>query len=99
MPRPVADRSADMIVCDYVMEHLPDPNAFIREASRVLVAGGFVCIRTPNAHSYMGIAAKLIPNRHHKRVVSKVQLARREHEPSSPPAISVQYDFGPARSP
>ena len=73
---PVASRSVDMIICDYVMEHLPDPSSFIQEASRVLVRGGYLCVRTPNTHSYMGIASKLIPNKHHTKVISKLQSAR-----------------------
>jgi len=73
---PVASRSVDLVICDYVMEHLPDPNSFIQEASRVLVKGGFLCIRTPNIHSYMGIASRLIPNKHHTKVVSKLQSSR-----------------------
>src|SRR5271169_5565422 len=49
-PWPVDDRSVDMIICDWVIEHLPDPVAFFSEARRVLVAGGYLCIRTPNAY-------------------------------------------------
>lgn len=79
-PWPIADRTVDMIICDYVMEHLPDPREFIQEASRVLLRGGYVCIRTPNANSYFGIAARLIPNRHHAKVISKVQLMRKDED-------------------
>lgn len=80
-PWPVPDQSAEMIICDYVMEHLPDPKAFIQEASRVLVRGrGYVCIRTPNVYSYMGLASKLIPNRHHAKVIARVGLDRKEED-------------------
>ena len=73
---PVASRSVDMIICDYVMEHLPDPSSFIQEASRVLVRGGYLCVRTPNTNSYMGVASRLIPNKHHTKMISKLQPTR-----------------------
>jgi len=73
---PVASRSVNLVICDYVMEHLPDPNSFIQEANRVLVKGGYLCVRTPNIHSYMGVASRLIPNKHHTKVVSKLQSER-----------------------
>jgi SAM-dependent methyltransferase len=79
-PWPVDDRFADMIICDFVMEHLPDPAAFFLEASRVLVPGGYVCIRTPNALSYIGLISRLVPNRLHSKVLSKVQSDRKEQD-------------------
>jgi SAM-dependent methyltransferase len=79
-PWPIADRSVHMIVCDYVMEHLPDPCAFIQEASRVLVSGGYVCIRTTNALSYVGIISRILPSRYHKEVLSKIQPERKEED-------------------
>jgi len=79
-PWPFGDRSVDMVICDFVMEHLPDPSAFFHEAKRVLVGDGYLCIRTPNAHSYVGIASRLIPNRYHGTVLSRVQTGRAEED-------------------
>jgi SAM-dependent methyltransferase len=79
-PWPIADRSVDMIICDYVMEHLPDPLGFVNEAKRVLVRGGYLCLRTPNSHSYMGIISRLVPNRLHSKVLSKAQSGRKEQD-------------------
>ena len=47
-PWPLADNSADLCVCDNVIEHLPEPEYFFSEVRRVLCPGGVVCIRTPN---------------------------------------------------
>jgi SAM-dependent methyltransferase len=77
---PIADLSVHMIVCEYVMEHLPDPCAFIQEASRVLVKGGYICIRTTNAQSYVGIISRLLPNRFHNAVLSKIQPERKKDD-------------------
>ena len=77
---PVDDRSIDLIICDSVLEHLPDPDSFFAEAKRVLVTGGLLCIRTPNALSYVGITSRLVPNRFHDRVLAKAQLGRHEED-------------------
>ena len=79
-PWPQADRSVDLIFCDSVMEHLPDPESFFREASRVLVTGGCLCIRTANVWSYVGLASKLVPNRHHTKVLRHAQANRKEED-------------------
>lgn len=79
-PWPFDDRSVNMVVCDWVMEHLPDPSAFFDEARRVLVPGGYICIRTLNIHSYVGVASRLIPNKLHSKVLAKVQDGRKEED-------------------
>lgn len=73
---PVDDASVDVLVTDYVLEHVDDPDAFFREAARVLRPGGTFCARTPNKNGYVGIASRLIPNRFHARVVGHVQVSR-----------------------
>lgn len=77
---PVEDGSIDLLVCDYVIEHLEEPEQFFAEARRVLRVGGHICIRTPNAWSYVAVAARLVPNRLHARVTRKVQIGRKEED-------------------
>jgi len=77
---PVEDLSVDLCVCDNVLEHLEKPEVFFREASRILKPGGCLCVRTPNVWSYVGIASRLIPNRYHAGVASKVQEGRKEED-------------------
>lgn len=50
------------------------------EFRRVLRNDGYVCIRTSNRWSYIAIAARLIPNRHHAKVTSTVQQGRKEED-------------------
>lgn len=73
---PVDDASVDVVVSDYVLEHVEDPDGFFGEVVRVLKPGGTFCARTPNKNGYVGIASRLIPNRHHARVVGRVQISR-----------------------
>lgn len=80
-PWPVEDRSVDVVLADCVLEHLADPDAFFAEARRVLRPGnGYLCIRTPNAWSYISLAARLIPNRFHAAVLAYAQSHRKAHD-------------------
>jgi SAM-dependent methyltransferase len=80
-PWPIQDGSIDLVVCDSVVEHLAVPNEFFAEAHRVLIPQrGFLCIRTPNAWSYVGIAQRLIPNRYHANVLQRAQEFRKEED-------------------
>jgi len=75
---PVDDGTVDLILSDYLLEHLSDPQLFFSESRRVLREGGHLCCRTPNRRSYVALAARLIPNKHHARVASAVQTRRKE---------------------
>lgn len=75
-PWPLDCDSIDLIVGDFVVEHLLSPSGFFDEVVRVLVPGGYLCIRTPNAIGYVALAARLIPNRCHGGVLSAVQPKR-----------------------
>jgi ubiquinone/menaquinone biosynthesis C-methylase UbiE len=66
---PLEDASVDLLVSDFVLEHVQDPTLFFAECHRVLRPGGHVALRTTNAHGYVALAARLIPNRHHSDVV------------------------------
>ena len=74
---PVDDTSIDLAVSDYVMEHVDRPESFFAEARRVLKHGGFLCVRTPNARGYVGLLARMIPNRYHGSLAEFSQADRR----------------------
>jgi len=74
---PLPSRSVDAIVCDSVLEHVEQPDAFFSEASRVLKLGGWLCIRTPNVLSYFGILSRLVPTRWRATVLAWAQPTRR----------------------
>lgn len=77
---PTSDNSIDLIVCDNVLEHVPNPDKMFMEMRRVLKRNGYLCIRTPNRWSYIALAASLIPNKYHSKVVSIVQDGRKEED-------------------
>jgi ubiquinone/menaquinone biosynthesis C-methylase UbiE len=77
---PLEDNSVDLCLCDHIVEHIKDPDLFFSECRRVISAKGYLCIRTTNLASYVGLFSKLIPNRLHKRILSKVNKERKEED-------------------
>jgi SAM-dependent methyltransferase len=77
---PLENDSVDLAICDYVLEHLPDPDIFFLEARRTLRVGGILCLATTNLFSYVGLATKLIPNRFHSRIVTSVLEGRKAQD-------------------
>lgn len=73
---PIESDSADMIICDFVLEHLQTPEEYFREAKRVLKKDGYMCIRTPNLMSYFGILVSLIPKSFHGWLIGRLQPGR-----------------------
>lgn len=77
---PVEDASVDFGIADFVVEHLPDPDAFFAEAARVIRPGGHLGLRTVNRRSYLGLASRLVPNALHTRVLGRAQPERHEED-------------------
>lgn len=77
---PVEDKSTNLVLCDSVLEHLDMPELFFKQARRVLVGGGYLCIRTTNFLSYVGIGSRLVPNRLHSSLLSRLQGSRKEED-------------------
>lgn len=77
---PVEDASVDLVLADYVLEHVGNPEQFFRETWRVLKPGGYFCARTPNAFGYVVFISRLIPNRLHAKVLRVAQEDREEKD-------------------
>jgi len=77
---PVESNSIDLILLDYVLEHISNPDQLFEEINRVLKNDGYLCIRTTNKWNYIAIAATLIPNKYHSKVTSAVQDSRKEED-------------------
>lgn len=62
---PFANRSFDLVVCLWVLEHLPNPGTVLREVSRVMRPGGHFIFLTPNLrHPLLRLnrLAKVLPD-------------------------------------
>ncbi len=77
---PIETGTIDLAVANSVVEHVAHPDKFFAEARRVMKPGGVLCIRTYNVWNYVGIAARMIPNRMHARVTGAVQGDRHEDD-------------------
>lgn len=77
---PLADASVDLILADWVFEHIEHPAAMATEFHRVLKPGGWVCARTPNKWGYIALGARIVPEALHDRVLAYLQPARQERD-------------------
>lgn len=79
-PLPLASGSVDLVVSDYVFEHVEDPLALGQELNRVLRPGGWVCARTPTKYNYVCLAARLVSNLRHASVLRWAQPGRKAED-------------------
>jgi SAM-dependent methyltransferase len=70
---PYPDGWADVIVFDWVMEHVTEPDNFVRELARVLKPTGTLLFRTVQRWSPAGLGASLVPNRWHASLIRRLQ--------------------------
>lgn len=75
---PFEDSRFDLVVADYVLEHIDDPVGFAAEVTRILKPGGLFAARTPHKYCYVAMIARLVNNAKHTRVLRKVQPDRKE---------------------
>ncbi|HEY2710068.1 MAG TPA: class I SAM-dependent methyltransferase [Caulobacteraceae bacterium] len=76
VPLPAA--TVDLIIADFVLEHVADPQAFRTEVDRLLKPGGFFCARTPHALNYVSLGARLLSD--HLGWLQKLQPTRRKSD-------------------
>jgi len=70
---PFGDQEFDVITSCAVLEHLEMPAKVFQEFYRVLKAGGRTVLLTPSKYDYVSVAAQLMPNRFHAKVVSATE--------------------------
>ena len=72
------NQSFDLIIADYVLEHITNPKEFSGEIDRLLKPGGWFCARTPHKYNLISIFACIIKNKFHKFVLKLIQPDRKE---------------------
>jgi 2-polyprenyl-3-methyl-5-hydroxy-6-metoxy-1,4-benzoquinol methylase len=60
---PLPDACADVVIAVETIEHLENPRAFCRELHRVVRAGGWIVITTPNQLSLLSILTLIVKQR------------------------------------
>jgi SAM-dependent methyltransferase len=79
---PFRDNTFDACVSNYVVEHVADPQAHLREILRVLKPGGVYVFRAPNFFHYVSIVSHLTPHWFHKLVANRLRnLPSESHDP------------------
>jgi ubiquinone/menaquinone biosynthesis C-methylase UbiE len=58
---PFRSETVDIIVCQWVFEHLESPERAMREFARVLKKGGLLYVKTPNLWNYTMLVSRVTP--------------------------------------
>lgn len=74
---PLEDSSMNLIIADWVLEHVENPDQFTSEIDRILKPGGVFCARTPHKYKYVSIFARIFKNRTHSKILKFVQPNRK----------------------
>lgn len=69
---PFPNEAFDLVLCTWVIEHLPEPLAAFREIARVLRPSGHLLFLTPNARHPLVALGRLIPHRWRPRFVQRL---------------------------
>jgi SAM-dependent methyltransferase len=77
---PVGDGEVDVVVCDWVLEHIVDVQSFRSEVHRVLKKGGFFCARTPHSFNYVSLFARMVKNSSHVKWLRWIQPKRKAED-------------------
>ena len=75
---PLPANSVDITICDWVLEHIEEPDQFFNEMQRIIKPGGYLCIRTSNRWSYVSVIAQIIHEKYHSKLLTIAQPGRNE---------------------
>jgi SAM-dependent methyltransferase len=69
---PFPAQTFDLVLCTWVIEHLPEPCPAFREIARVLKPGGCLLLLTPNARHPLIALGRAIPARWRRLLVQRL---------------------------
>lgn len=70
----------DIVISDYVLEHVDNPLEFYNLVNLYLKPGGWFCARTPHKYSYTSLAALFFKNNTHSKLLKYIQPNRKEED-------------------
>ena len=77
---PLKNNSVDIIICDWVFEHIDNPTLFFTEINRVLKKNGYICARTPHKYNYFSLVSNILEGSNFKDfLLKKIQPGRKEY--------------------
>lgn len=74
----IEPESVDVIIADYVLEHIDNPTEFYEQINKCLKNGGWFCARTPHKYSYVSVGASFVGNNSHSKLLKSMQPKRKE---------------------
>jgi SAM-dependent methyltransferase len=78
---PLDDQSVDVVLADWVIEHLPDPFSAFNDIHRVLKKGGWFFARTGNLWHYSYALAKILGEKIvSEKIIAHIQPEREERD-------------------
>lgn len=77
---PFEDETFDVVISDWVVEHIEDVKGYVAEVGRVLKPGGWFCARTTNKWGYIGLGARLASDKYSEKLLRFAQPGRQEHD-------------------
>lgn len=79
---PFSSGSFDLVVSNYVVEHVQDPDGHLAEIHRVLKPRGRYVFRTPNLFHYVAVVSRFTPYATHRTWANRLRnLAPLHHDP------------------
>tara|TARA_X000000950_G_C13871038_1_gene642904 strand:- start:345 stop:1061 length:717 start_codon:yes stop_codon:yes gene_type:complete len=76
----IAKNSIDLIIADYVLEHIQNEEIFISQINKLLKSGGWFCARTPHKYSYVSLLSSIVKNDYHSKFLNKTQPFRKKED-------------------
>jgi len=77
---PLTKNSIDIIICDWVFEHIENPITFYTEINRILKKSGVLCVRTPHKFNYVSIISNILEGSSLKDfLLNKTQPGKKEY--------------------
>jgi SAM-dependent methyltransferase len=76
----IEPNSIDLIIADYVLEHIENPGQFYSQINNCLKSGGWFCARTPHKYSYVALISYVVKNSLHGKLLSYIQPDRKAQD-------------------